>query len=268
MTGTVLIVTRRTSKLLQEIEEGAVDGKTPIADVLRRVIALGGQAGSAEMRDWATRELRGYATTDEVPAYRVVGAPILLDATLPFGGSVRGQQVSSLELPDFARDDFTEEVSLRAGIGELEQVAARATPGEPIRLQPGGGAELAMYMNGQGNTSGHIERIYWAVSATAIQGVVDNVRTTLAVMVAEINATQPDGDLTSDTATNAVHLAVSGKRPVINLANAQSGSTASVATPGDGGINWWTVTLTILGVLVAIAAGVFALMQAQGWKFR
>jgi hypothetical protein len=267
VTGRVLSVTKRTSKLLQEIETGALDGETPIGDLLRRVIALGGQAGSAEMRDWATRELRGYEGKEELPPYRVIAAPLEIDAALPFGASVRGQQISSYDLPEFAREAITEELSLRMGIAEVEQLAARAKPGEPVRLQPPEASTVALYWNAHPTSNGIIERIYWSVSPTALQGIVGQVRTTLTVMVAEINATQRDGEVTSETATNAILLAVSGKRNTINLANAQGESTATVNGGGDSNLNWWTITFSVLGVLVAVAAGVFALMQAQGWRF-
>jgi hypothetical protein len=46
--------------LLSQIEEGALDSRVPLVDVLRKCVALGGQAGSAELRDWARRELDGY----------------------------------------------------------------------------------------------------------------------------------------------------------------------------------------------------------------
>jgi hypothetical protein len=41
---------------------------------------------------------------------------------------VRGETISSLELPDFARDVVTDEVSLRGGIGEIEELARRCEP--------------------------------------------------------------------------------------------------------------------------------------------
>ena len=67
-------MSNRSNRLLGEIEAGALDRRTPIGDVLRKVIALGRQAGSAELRDWATRELRGYGADDEIPVQ--VGAPL------------------------------------------------------------------------------------------------------------------------------------------------------------------------------------------------
>jgi hypothetical protein len=61
-------VSSRSHRLLNEIEAGALDRQTPLGDVLRKVIALGGKAGSTELRDWVTRELRGFKADDELPS--------------------------------------------------------------------------------------------------------------------------------------------------------------------------------------------------------
>jgi AbiTii len=59
------MVARRDSDLLAEIERDVLDESKSVAAALRRCLALGGQPKSAELRDWASRELRGYP--DEVP---------------------------------------------------------------------------------------------------------------------------------------------------------------------------------------------------------
>lgn len=64
-------VTRADKGLLAQDEDGALDSSTSLADTLRKCIALGGQAGSEELRDWARRELDGYKVEDELPEYRV-----------------------------------------------------------------------------------------------------------------------------------------------------------------------------------------------------
>ena len=73
-------MTKRTDSLFQEIEAGTLDHRSPIGDLLRKVIALGGRARSAELRDRAPRELRGYGWGDELPPYRHISAPLQMDA--------------------------------------------------------------------------------------------------------------------------------------------------------------------------------------------
>ena len=48
-----------TEKLLQATEDSALDGESSVTDALRKCVALGGRAGSAELRTWASRELNG-----------------------------------------------------------------------------------------------------------------------------------------------------------------------------------------------------------------
>jgi hypothetical protein len=71
---------RRSNTLIDEIERGALDPKVPISTPLRKLVALGGQAGSAELREWASLELRGYVESDTpLPAYRKPGAVLRID---------------------------------------------------------------------------------------------------------------------------------------------------------------------------------------------
>lgn len=70
---------KRDHTLLGQIERDLLDDR-PLADVLRKVIVLGGRAGSGELRDWASLELDGYAgRTEPIPAYRGVAAHIQID---------------------------------------------------------------------------------------------------------------------------------------------------------------------------------------------
>ena len=65
--GTLGEVTKGTDRLLREIEAGALDQRTSMADLLRKAIVVGGRSGSAELREWAVRELQGYGPDDELP---------------------------------------------------------------------------------------------------------------------------------------------------------------------------------------------------------
>ena len=67
--------------------------ETSNGDLLRKVVALGGRSGSAQLRDWATRELWGYGPNDDLPPYRRIGAPLQMDAGT-MRGFIRGQHLS------------------------------------------------------------------------------------------------------------------------------------------------------------------------------
>jgi hypothetical protein len=46
-----------SKELLEQIERDALNGETSVADGLRKCVALGGRAGSPELREWANRGL-------------------------------------------------------------------------------------------------------------------------------------------------------------------------------------------------------------------
>src|SRR3546814_9342286 len=92
---------RSADGLLSQIEDGALDSSTPLADTLRKCVALGGQAGSAELRDWARRELDGYGTEAELPDSSTGGAIIPLDGATVNAG-ITGPTLPHSPLPAFS----------------------------------------------------------------------------------------------------------------------------------------------------------------------
>ena len=53
-------VSRQDGNLLSEVQRDAFDAKTPLANTLRKLVALGGVAGSTELREWASLELTAW----------------------------------------------------------------------------------------------------------------------------------------------------------------------------------------------------------------
>jgi hypothetical protein len=264
-------VKTRTDRLLGEIEAGALNSSTPIADVLRKVIAVGGKAGSTELRDWATRELNGYRPGDDLPDYRKICAPLQIDAAT-MHGFIKGQTISTMQLPDFARDTITNDVVLYQGVDEIEGMARRCEPGDVIKLAPHRSQDLVTFMNSQEDWSGHIERMYWGVSPVSLEGVVGQIRTALINLVAEITDNMPEGAETppAEVATNAVHFVVTGERNKINFAapQASDASSALATPPADEHPRRWVRTAAAVVIGIAGLVGVFfAILQAQGWSF-
>lgn len=70
---------RRDHDLVSKIENDALDESVPLTRVLRKCVVLGGKSGSERLRDWATRELDGYYDEDELPGYRIIHAPLVMD---------------------------------------------------------------------------------------------------------------------------------------------------------------------------------------------
>jgi hypothetical protein len=268
----------RDRGLLGKIERGALDERTPIGTVLLACLALGGKARSEELRTWATRELRGYGPDDELPEYRTIPAAIKIDFLSP-GYHVTGKRISTLDLPKVVREHVDEALPLTMGIGEIEALARRRDDDDKgLRFSLPGGAEIATMMNHEGRRPyQRIQEVYWSVSPIALRGVVDQVRTTLTALVAEIVATMPEGEdiPSSAVATQAVSVAVHGRKSsvTVNAAQASSGGHSQMTVPASGQDtkpSFWKRLRRPGAILVGAAAiigTVATLGQWLGWHW-
>ncbi|MFF7216844.1 hypothetical protein ACFZAU_41090 [Streptomyces sp. NPDC008238] len=259
---------RRERTLLAQIEQDVLDDTKPLAGALRKCVVLGGHAGSAALREWAQRELRGYGGVDlaDVPSYRVVVAPLKVDAAV-MNGFVTGQQISPGQLPDFARDVISNTLPLRMGIGELEAAARRVSESDNVlKLMPEQAPDLVRFMNHAiDNPRQHITELYWAVAAPALVGVLDQVRTALADLVGELRATMSSDDdnlPTPEQIGQALNVAVHGDRSrvVVTTAQASGESSASVAPaadeePGLLGTTGRRIGAVVVGLATVIGTG-------------
>jgi len=248
---------RRQDPLIGQIERDALDENASLASALRKCISLGGKSRSDELRDWATRELKGYSGIDDLPEYRTIAASLRLDG-FPGHYKITGEELPPMALPEFAQEHISNDLPLTQGVGELEDLAKQPE----IRLAPPRASDLAMYMNTKGNTGpyGHINSIYWQVSPSAINGVLDQIRTSLTQLVAELRATMPaDEEIPSaDEADQAVHVIVSGERSKVHVTTAQaSGAGATANARADQGAEeptFWTRWRKIGAFAVGLAS--------------
>jgi hypothetical protein len=248
-----------------QIERDAHDERVALATTLRKCIALGAQTRNAELRDWATNELNGYRRDDEVPEYRIIHAPLMIDGTT-FNTMISGEIISSsVDLPEFARDYVTERMLLAHSVDALEALvrqAHRANEGS-VHLAPSGSAELIKLMNYQLRDQYRaISRLYWSVSTVRLEGVLGQIRTTLVRLVAEMRAAMGE-DQTSpapEHAAEAVHVVLNGgSRNTVTISQASVGGTATVAAPATSESPFWTRGRTIGGIVVGICTVIAAL---------
>lgn len=240
-------VAKRDQSLMQQIETDLLEG-APLSDVLRKIIVLGGRANSGELRDWASRELNGYAgVSDPIPSYRKIGAQIRADA---INGNYRitGQAISVSALPDFAQDSISEEVTMPNSIRELEALVAGGDDSKPIQMALPMAADLARVMDSEiGEPFQHITGLYWAIGKAAVEGVLDRIRTKLAELIAELSAAMPatQESPTPEQAAAAVTFLVTGKRSKVSFSNAQAtgggNATSRQSAPKDSEPGWWTL---------------------------
>ena len=260
----------RATDLLERIEDGALDPGRSLADTLRLCVALGGRAGSADLRDWARRELDGYGADDDLPDYRVVTVPILIDGST-FHAIITGQQMAPSDIPDFAREEISGELGLRMGVAAVEQMARKP---EGSQLQHPGMADLVKYMNATSEGSGTIHRMYWSLQPTAALTVVDSIRTSLVSLVAELRAAGVTGADTvnaavAEQAVNVViHNAPRGNVTVNSAVSTGSGDPTAVHVPAGAKphVPGWVRGPWGFAVGAAtIVAGYASVAVAEGW---
>lgn len=220
--------------LLVQIEADIVDDRVPLSSLLQRCIVLGGQAGSEKMRDWARRELNGYAGADTVPDYRHIPAAVMAVITNRAGYRGMTQRIDDSVFPRQVRDMIREKIDLEdavlgEGIGVLEAMADQGT--EEHRLIPSWSSFIADTLN-QFNMApnSRVVEVYWSVSNVSIRGLLVRVRTALAELVAElITLTPQDQEVPGKLAADqAVQFVVTGERPVVHY---------TVQQVADGGTN-------------------------------
>jgi AbiTii len=210
--------------LLSQIQDDALDDSVAVATALRKCLVLGGETGSAKLRDWARHELEGYAGADPVPDYRVIHAPLKIDG-IAGNYQVTGEQIAPTRIPDFAREVVSERLELRYGVGSLEGLLQQAD----IKLQPPGASDLVRLMNAQDGTM--IMSLYWGVSHAAIHGVLDQVRTALTRLVVELKDRMGDKDVIPDAnaANQAVNIVI-GQDSTVQITTAQAAGVNASAT--------------------------------------
>jgi AbiTii-like protein len=177
-------------------------------------------------------------------------------------------------LPEEIRDVVGEEVPLGQGIGEIEAMAERAkASGGSLQLTVPDAQIVVRLMNHEWDVPGQqITEIYWGLNETAIRGVLDQVRTSLVELTAELVASMAEDEDTPTpaAAAQALNVVVGGKARV-NFSAAQAGGSGShevmaAQMPSRGNESRWrtiggfvTGAAILVGTLVAIAAW-------QGWN--
>lgn len=268
------LVRLRERNLFDEIERDALDENVALAATLRKVIALGGNVGSTKLRDWASRELQGYAgaSEDEIPEYRKAPALIVIDGST-INARITGQQISRFDLPEEVREHVDERVTFGNGVGELETMLKQAGKDGGAKLGIRGGAELAKMMTYKMAQAGYefqnVERVYHSVAEPNLAGVVDGIRTTLVTLVAEMRAGMSESAETPSAAVadQAVNVAVHGDQNRIEITSAQaSGNGSHQVHAGHGTRTGSRGTLwAAVGSLAGVAAVIVAVFTWQGW---
>lgn len=179
---------------LDRFEEDVLDESVSTQRLLKTVVVLGGRAFSQPLRHWALNELRGYnGPQSEIPDYRTVGAPIQADSRSPFW-EVRNQTVSVFDLPKFAQEDVNETFPVRFSIAKIQNLIASHHGNGMVKIQLPAAPELARVMSYERREERIVvESLYWAVHATALQDILEQVRNRLIEFISDLRSQMPPG---------------------------------------------------------------------------
>ena len=110
-----------------QIIKDIVEERVGIEQSLNRLYILALDVKNKELANWAEKELNGYTSTDELPAYRKADG-----ATLRYTGINGGFQVTNQPLqPSFIKQehrDIIDNIQMREGIRFLSELASSEQP--------------------------------------------------------------------------------------------------------------------------------------------
>lgn len=247
--------------LLDQIDAEAIDGD--LSKALRLCLKLGGQTGSTDLRTWAAAELSGYEAHPELPAYRKLHAPLLIDGVSPVH-QVSGQQTSKLQLPEGVRELIRDQVELRQGIPELMATIREEVP--MLKFAPPLSSEILALLNDERRKRGDpttVLAIYWQVHRAQIEGVIETVRTHLVELVAEMRAgLGPGEDVPSaEVAEQALNIVVHGKGNRVEVNQNVGPGEIAISGVEQSEERGWFLAVKILTGLATLAAAILGLIQ-------
>ena len=107
--------------LLQDVQNAAIDASVPISTLLRKCAVLATRLNNDELWAWVAKELNGYKSVDDVPDYRIIGAPATGHLAGPFRSGYQNIIIPPILLPDWGRK-FAEEVRFTQPIATIEDL--------------------------------------------------------------------------------------------------------------------------------------------------
>jgi hypothetical protein len=225
--------------LLANIQAGVVDDSVSLESLLQKCIALGGQAGSVKLRDWARQELNGYSGQwEDLPSYRKVTAQLMATVANSFGVNGRPQEIYEHDVPEVIRRRRSSwgAAELCNSVGELEAIANSAET--MVNLSPSWSSELVEVLNEHnGARNSLVTRVYWPISTSAFRGVLSRIRTALVELVTELADLTPEGQTVpnQDAVDGVLQFIFTGDRQHITLVRQNAGEHGTNTITGASG---------------------------------
>ncbi len=185
------------------------------------------------LREWARRELKGYAGADEVPDYRKVhGVPISMDS-VSGNAWATGQIISRLNLPQEAWDYVPDEFSFRQPIEELEKLALT----ENLRFNSAGLSYAQMIWNKQLGAFQSIQGLAYVMAGSVVSGILGQIRTHLVDLIADLTVETPLAALPRKEIVDAAVSQYIGQIYHTNIASANGLAIGSEAQATNLGLS-------------------------------
>ena len=178
--------------MLDRIEEAAINGD--VVGALLLCQTLGGDADSAEVREWATHELEGYPEGEPPPEYRQVPGQLLVSGPTPLA-QFSVVSIPLEVLPEPERSVYEQGVPLLHSISEIVARAAESR----VKVRPGTEARMLHAVNSASEALTMFDDIYFRVTGPAFGTVVTAVRSHIVKRVAQLRESLP-ADKQSDSA--------------------------------------------------------------------
>lgn len=169
-------------QLLVALSQQVIDDRYALSDLLRKCIMLGARTGSDSLRTWAQRELNGYDPDEELPNYRRVRLPLVIDTTSGLN-HVTGQIVNRIQAPKRVRHLLPEDVEFRQSIDAIDSMARADKP--PSIAYEGFPIAAALWTEDLPPYQS-VDQICYKPTTSTLVAIVGSVRTVLTEIIADL----------------------------------------------------------------------------------
>ena len=215
--------------LLREIQTGAVSSTTDLPGLLRQCKVLAARLKLAELAQWSSVELNGYAKPNDVPTYRRIQVRALGHFIGSFNREMKNVPIPPISLPEQLRylaefHTFTEGVSALAGLTSGSRVLHAKWPADA----------LALLQTEPILENGLVIVDAWSqIPQSAVLGILDTVRTRILDFALAIEAADP---LAGDRAPGESSSVTPAQGATIFYTTIINGQ-ANIGTDGDASIS-------------------------------
>lgn len=160
--------------LLEDIQQSAIDGKSDLAELLRKCKLLAARLGSKPLEDWLIWESNGYPDESPVPEYRIWPLDVLAHFAGPFGSGIKNAHIpidALTFIPEETKESYRR-YKVRQSVAVIE-ATVRDTESTVVEVSAG---NLAMVIGTRLYTSQNCIHAWAQFGTGELVGVLNSVR--------------------------------------------------------------------------------------------